>query len=68
MTIDRPTPPERLMTDREVAELFGVSRTHVRRLRYSGDLPTVRVGKLARIPASAVAAYLVAHTEVRVAD
>ena len=55
-------PPERLLTDREVAEQWGVSRTHVRRLRYAGHLPTVRVGSLARIPESAVTAYVAAQT------
>ncbi len=55
-------PPERLLSDHEVAEQLGVSRTLVRRLRYAGDLPTVRVGNLARIPESAVTAYVAANT------
>ena len=49
---------EPLLTDREVAELLGVSRTTARRLRYSRALPTIRVGSLARVPRAAVIAYV----------
>lgn len=57
------TMDEPLLTDREVAELLGVSRTTARRLRYQGELPTVRVGTLARVPRAAVLAYVVRQTE-----
>lgn len=58
----RSNPAERMLSDQQVAEQLGVSATLVRRLRYQGELPTVRVGTLARIPASAVAAYVAAQT------
>ncbi len=58
----RSNPPEQMLSDQQVAEHLGVSATLVRRLRYRGELPTVRVGTLARIPASAVAAYVAAQT------
>jgi excisionase family DNA binding protein len=34
-----------LMSDEQVAELLGVSRGTVRRWRYDGDLPYVRLGR-----------------------
>lgn len=52
--------PERLLSDAEVADVLGVSRTTARRLRYDGALPTVRVGALARVRASDLAAYIAA--------
>ncbi len=58
----RSNPAERMLSDQQVAEHLGVSVTLVRRLRYKRELPTVRVGTLARIPASAVAAYVAAQT------
>lgn len=54
--------PERLITDSEAADVLGVSRTTVRRLRYTGALPTVRVGAVARIKESDLAAYIAAQT------
>lgn len=54
--------PERLITDAEAADVLGVSRTTVRRLRYTGALPTVRVGAVARIKTSDLAAYIGAQT------
>lgn len=54
---------DQLLTDRQVADRWATSATTVRRLRYSGALPTTRVGTLARISLSAVLAYEAAQTE-----
>ncbi len=56
-----------LLTDRQVAERWATGTTTIRRLRYSGALPTTRVGSLARISLSAVLAYEAAQTEGGVA-
>lgn len=61
-----PTEPEpepepsqvRLYTVAEVAGLFRVSRMTIYRLVHAGDLPAIRVGRLLRIPASALTAVL----------
>lgn len=54
---------ERYLADREVAARWGCSPTLVRRLRYKGHLPTVRLGGVARVALSAVVAYETAQTE-----
>lgn len=58
----RTNPAERMLSDQQVADQLGVSATLIRRLRYKGELLTVKIGTLARIPASAVAAYVAAQT------
>ncbi len=57
-----PARNDQLLTDEQVAQRWATSRTTVRRLRYSGALPTTRVGALARVPLSAVLAYEAAQT------
>ncbi len=59
----KPAKSDQLLTDKQVAERWATSTTTIRRLRYSGALPTTRVGSLARIPLSAVLAYEAAQTE-----
>lgn len=54
---------ERLLTDEETRVKFGVSRSTIKRMRRDGELPTVYVRGAARIPKSAVDAWLAAHTE-----
>ena len=51
-------PNESPLSDRDVAELLGCSRTTARRLRYSRALPTIRVGSLARVRRADVEAYV----------
>ncbi len=58
----KPTKIDQLLTDQQVAERWAISRTTVRRLRYSGALPTTRVGSLARISLAAVLAYEASQT------
>lgn len=43
-----------LLTDQQVAARLNCSITTARRLRYSHVLPTVRVGRLARVPLAAL--------------
>lgn len=47
-----------LLTDAEVAARLKLHKKTISRLRYAGELPTIRVGNRARIPASAVEEYL----------
>jgi excisionase family DNA binding protein len=47
---------ERWLTINEVAELLGVHHGTVRRLIAKGRLPAVRVGRLWRVPSSALEA------------
>ena len=54
---------ERLLTDDAVAEKFGVSRSTIKRMRRDGELPTVYVRGAARVPKSAVDAYLAGSTD-----
>jgi excisionase family DNA binding protein len=57
-----PTLGQPLLTDHQVAELLGVSRTTVRRLRYDGALPFLYVAGVVRIRPEDVAAYVQAQT------
>lgn len=59
----KPARNDQLLTDRQVAERWCCGTTTVRRLRYSGALPTTRVGTLARVSLAAVLAYEAAQTE-----
>jgi excisionase family DNA binding protein len=45
-------------TDADVAALLRVSRRTVYRLRKSGVLPAIRIGRAVRIPAEAVTQFL----------
>lgn len=46
------------VTPEEAAELMGVSRSHVYDLIRSGDLPSVKLGRVRRIRTDRVAEYL----------
>ena len=50
--------PVTLLTVREVAFALGCGRTSVYALIAKGELPTVKVGRLTRIPVSAIAAFV----------
>lgn len=54
---------EVFLSDKQIAERWSCSATLVRRARYSGDLPTTRLGNNARVALSAVVAYEVSRTE-----
>jgi excisionase family DNA binding protein len=49
---------ERLLRVREIAAQLGIHPQSVRRLVWSGTLPSVRVGHSVRVPANAVRAFL----------
>ena len=51
-------PPERLLRDTEVAGVLGCSRSYVWRLLDRGELRSIHVGRLRRIPTSSVQAYI----------
>ncbi len=57
----KPRADDPLRSDERVADYLGVSRVTVRRMRYAGDLPTVKVRGAARTPRSAVLAYVAAQ-------
>lgn len=54
---------DRYLSDREVAARWSCSPTLVRRLRYRGHLPAIKIGGVSRVALSAVIAYEAAQTE-----
>jgi len=50
--------PEKMLGPKEAAMELGVSIWTIYRLVAKGDLPAVRVGRLLRIPSSAIDGYL----------
>lgn len=54
---------EVFLSDKQIAERWGCSATLVRRARYSGHLPTTKIGGVARVALSAVVAYEASRTE-----
>lgn len=59
----RPEAPEedRLLTIASVADRLGVPKSYAYELARRGDLPTVRLGKYVRVPASALQELLGRH-------
>jgi len=53
-----PTAPERLLDVDEAAALLGIKRTAAYGEIQAGRLASLKIGKLRRIPASAIAAYI----------
>ena len=47
-----------LLTAREAAEVLGVGRSKVYELMAGGQLPSVQLGRLRRIPASCLAEFV----------
>ena len=54
---DHPTTPRVMLTAEQAAEAIGVGRTTMFALIKSGELESVRIGHLRRIPADAIDAY-----------
>jgi excisionase family DNA binding protein len=50
--------PRLLLTVEEAADLLGIGRTMAFGLIRDGDLETVQIGRLRRVPADAVAEYV----------
>lgn len=55
----QPRPERVLLTAEEAAEQLGIGRTLMYRLIRSGEVESIRVGRLRRIPTDAVRAYAV---------
>ncbi len=60
--------PDRLLRDVEVAEMLGCSRSFVWRLIVAGDLSSIHVGRLRRIPASSVSSYIAERVQAELPD
>ena len=54
---DRTMAPRLMLTAEQAAEALGIGRTAVFALIKSGDLESVRIGRLRRIPAGSIEAY-----------
>jgi excisionase family DNA binding protein len=54
---ERPMPPHVLLTVEEAAQQLRIGRTTAWRLVNSGELQSVQIGRLRRVPASAVSDY-----------
>lgn len=66
----RPVPARVMFTAEEAAEQLGIGRTVMFRLIRNGDIASVRIGRLRRVPASAIqdyAARLVSDTATQTA-
>lgn len=64
MTTDTPATPRRMLTVEQAAEALGIGRTNVFALIKNGELESVRIGRLRRIPAEAIDTYTTRlHTE-----
>jgi excisionase family DNA binding protein len=53
-----------LLTAEEVAEVLSIGRTRVYELIYAGQLQSIKIGRLRRIPVSAVQDFIRQMTEV----
>lgn len=51
-----------LLTAREVQDVLGLSLSKVYDMMARGELPTLSVGRLVRVPRSALAAWIAANT------
>ena len=60
--------PERLHTGQQVAEMLGVSYDTVLSLAQTGELRSVRVGRLRRFPASAIDEFIARNIDDVVID
>ena len=54
---DQTVTPRVMLTAEQAAEALGIGRTTMYALIKSGDIESVRIGRLRRVPADAIAAY-----------
>jgi excisionase family DNA binding protein len=54
----RPLPKRLLLTAEEAAEALGIGRTSVYALIKSGEIESVQIGRLRRIPSDAISDYV----------
>ncbi len=52
-----------LLTPEEVADVLHIGRTRVYELLYSGEIRSVKIGRLRRIPVDAVHQYIASLSE-----
>jgi excisionase family DNA binding protein len=57
-----------LLKPQETAEAIGCSRSRVYQLIASGELPSIRVGGVARVPVAALKAWVEARLRARAED
>lgn len=57
----RVLPARTLLTVEEAAEQLGIGRTSMYRLVSSGEIESVRIGRLRRVPKDAISAYITAR-------
>lgn len=53
----QPLSPRLMLTVEQAAEVLGIGRTNTFALIKSGDLESIRIGRLRRVPADAIDAY-----------
>ena len=58
-----PSRPRVLLTVEDAARELSIGRTNMYALIKEGRIPTVRIGRLRRVPADALAAYVQTLTE-----
>lgn len=56
-----------LLRAEEVARLLGIGRSKTYELIASGELPSLRIGRLVRVPRHALDRWIADHTEQRAA-
>jgi excisionase family DNA binding protein len=54
---DQPTTPRTMLTPEQAAEALGIGRTTMFALIKSGEIESVRVGRLRRVPLDSIEAY-----------
>ena len=57
MTTPTPTAPRQMLTVEQAAEALGIGRTTMFALIKAGEIETVRIGRLRRVPADQIDAY-----------
>ena len=53
-----------LLDSRDVARLLGIGRTKTFQLMMSGELPTIRLGRCVRVPATALYLWIETRTQL----
>ena len=54
-----------LLTPEEAFAMIGVGRSHGFKLIASGDLPSIKIGRLRRVPLAALKQWIEAQTSVQ---
>ena len=54
---EQTTAPRMMLTPEQAAEALGIGRTTIFALIKSGEIESIRIGRLRRVPADAIKAY-----------